>query len=150
MGGRKEGERRGGVLEFLSYEQFPVISSGRKIKPSLLAVSIPKRLSQRMLEEVSLGSPLGPEPLHRAPAEEAWEGRRGQSCRSLPLLPTPLGLGARLHAAADCGRPTAQASRGPGPAREARVRGSCDSPGGGEWRERGGQRTYSRSKRARA
>lgn len=70
-----------GWMEFLSYKQFPVISSGRKIKPFLPAVSILKRLSHRMLEEVSLRSPLVPEPPPRAPAGEAREGKPGAELR---------------------------------------------------------------------
>jgi hypothetical protein len=48
-GGGRDGGGRTRGWSFLSYQQFPEISSGRKIKPFLLAVCIPRRLSQRNL-----------------------------------------------------------------------------------------------------
>lgn len=98
--GGKEGGGRARGLEFLSYEQFPAISLGWKIKPSLPAVSILRRRSQRMLEELSLQFPLGPELPPRAQAGEAWEGRPGAELRE----PSTASRGARPSAQAPlCG-----------------------------------------------
>ncbi|XP_060464701.2 uncharacterized protein LOC132662961 [Panthera onca] len=104
-GGRKGGRRVSAGFGVFKLRTVSCDSLGRKIKPSLPAVSILRRRSQRMLEELSLGSPLGPEPPPRAPAGEAWEGKPGAelqepSAASRGAQPSAQAPRCRLRAAA--------------------------------------------------